>query len=188
MIEGYFEQYNKKIDSGEIEGSKVKLDNYKNNIYIPFNLTIFATMNTSDQNVFPLDTAFKRRWDRERISIDEEWSNVPEDYKTKYIPNTNVKWMDFVQIVNKQIFEEAKKGVITEDKQIGPYFISPKLLNSKEENENSSEEGKKQSRLNLIKFVNNVVDYLYNDVSKMLWIIFIMMFQNLITKHYLIKI
>lgn len=122
-------------------------------IYIPNNLTILATMNTSDQNVFPLDTAFKRRWDMERVKGD---INACE-FKDYYIPYTSIKWCEFQEQVNKQITISASNGLITEDKQLGPWFASKDMF-VKEKNQGDKKK--------LEKFVYNVMDYIYNDVCK----------------------
>lgn len=128
------------------------------NVIIPSNLTILATMNTSDQNVFPLDTAFKRRWDREKVV--PKWEEV--DSADLCIPFTDTTWRHFVDEINQCMTSEEAKGTISEDKKIGPYFIGKSVLVSKAERHNNNEENKEKLR----KFTNNVVDYLYNDVTK----------------------
>ena len=125
-------------------------------IYIPHNLTLLATMNTSDQNVFPLDTAFKRRWDREKVMTD--WNKVG-DIKNLYVPFTNITWKDFaITINNKMLVDDGESDVsVSEDKQMGAYFVKENML-SQEKNA-----GDKDS---LRAFISNVMDYLYNDVTK----------------------
>lgn len=125
-------------------------------IYIPHNLTLLATMNTSDQNVFPLDTAFKRRWDREKVMTD--WNKVG-DIKNLYVPFTNITWKDFaITINNKMLVDDGESDVsVSEDKQMGAYFVKENML-SKDKNA-----GNKDS---LRAFISNVMDYLYNDVTK----------------------
>lgn len=125
-------------------------------VYIPHNLTLLATMNTSDQNVFPLDTAFKRRWDREKVMTD--WNKVG-DIKNLYVPFTNITWKDFaITINNKMLVDDGESDVsVSEDKQMGAYFVKENML-SQEKNA-----GDKDS---LRAFISNVMDYLYNDVTK----------------------
>lgn len=148
FIETYFQKQIK-------EGAKI---NYtKGKIFIPHNLTILATMNTSDQNVFPLDTAFKRRWDKKRIIPD--WDKVA--FKDLYIPFTKYTWKEFVELINKKMIDESIDGMIMEDKQIGPYFISKDLLATESEKDDVDKNKEKLER-----FVNNVIDYIYSDVSK----------------------
>lgn len=126
------------------------------NIYIPHNLTLLATMNTSDQNVFPLDTAFKRRWNREKVTSD--WG---EENKIKglYIPYTSVTWETFVKTINKEMIDKSAKedAPISEDKQMGAYFADKSMLSK---NPNDKDGDKIDS------FANNVLDYLFNDVTK----------------------
>ena len=83
-------------------------------------------MNTSDQNVFTMDTAFKRRWKFEYLPIefkpDHEFANI-------HIPNTNISWQKFVETFNTFIMNSQSNGFFaSEDKQIGPYFISKSEL------------------------------------------------------------
>ena len=159
FIEGYLKQVNE--GRIEIEGDISLLQRYINhNIVIPNNLTIFATMNTSDQNVFPLDTAFKRRWDLERVNID--WSKkTNSDYTLEIlnlcIPFTDMTWGGFINSINEKMLDDE---LITEDKNIGPFFISEDILVKREERYDLKHADK------LIKFMNNVVDYLYNDVTR----------------------
>ena len=134
---------------------KEKVDYTPGQIYIPRNLTIFATMNTSDQNVFPLDTAFKRRWDREMVTAD--WDKV--SFRNKYVPCTNITWEKFATVINKEILKQNDDSDVTisEDKQIGAFFVRESMLSDVE---------KDGTRDQLIPFVTNVIDYLYNDVTK----------------------
>ena len=129
-------------------------------VYIPHNLTILATMNTSDQNVFPLDTAFKRRWDRERVV--SNWDNCV--VKDMYIPYTDITWKSFVDTMNSRMVEGNDKleTTVSEDKKIGAYFAGMDMLSSYENRHSNIEENKAK----LKRFVNNVIDYLYNDVTK----------------------
>ncbi|WP_238399485.1 AAA family ATPase [Segatella copri] len=107
---------------------------------LPNNFYIWATMNTSDQSLFPIDSAFKRRWDWKYMPIDtkkENW-NIEVD-GNKY------SWTVFLEKVNEQIFEVTK----SEDKKLGFYFCRA----------NNNVVGAE-------KFVSKVIFYLYNDVFK----------------------
>ena len=109
-------------------------------LLLPNNLYIWATMNTSDQSLFPIDSAFKRRWDWKYMPIDTKkgnW-NIEVDGK-KY------SWSDFLEAVNEQIFEVTK----SEDKKLGFYFCRAN-----------------NHVVDAEKFVGKVIFYLYNDVFK----------------------
>lgn len=128
-------------------------------IKIPHNLTILATMNTSDQNVFPLDTAFKRRWKLERVE-----GNIEDcSFKDYFIPFTNITWRFFRNEVNRKICESAADGTITEDKKLGPWFAVEEMFIEPEKVETMSQY-EKEDRLHL--FLYTVMDYLFNDVCK----------------------
>ena len=132
----------------------------KGQVYIPHNLTILATMNTSDQNVFPLDTAFKRRWDRERII--SNWDDCV--IKDMCIPFTDISWRNFAETMNDRMVSANDDGevIVSEDKKMGAYFASKQMLVDKEVRHKVIDENKTK----LKKFVSNVIDYLYNDVTK----------------------
>lgn len=112
----------------------------KGKLKLPANLNIIATMNTSDQSLFPMDSAFKRRW---------SWKCVPVDYKnsesgvfTITVDDKSYNWHDFLENVNQRIV----KATDSEDKQMGNFFITRNV----EEDE----------------FVDKVMFYLWNDVCK----------------------
>ena len=142
FIEGYFKANKTPYTPGQI--------------YIPHNLTLLATMNTSDQNVFPLDTAFKRRWDREKVVTN--WDEVGE-IKNMYVPYTDITWKEFATTINDAILNVDSDSdiAISEDKQMGAYFVQKNMLTEKPNTENKDA---------LITFTSNVIDYLYNDVTK----------------------
>ena len=125
------------------------------NIYIPSNLYIIATMNTSDQNVFTLDTAFKRRWQFEKIR--NEFKNDHE-YKGYYIPGMNqITWENLATSVNEYIVDSSNE-LSSEDKQLGVYFIDKNTLC--ETLEDCKNEEKKK------KFAYKLFEYLWDDVAK----------------------
>ncbi len=112
-------------------------------LVLPSNLYIWATMNTSDQSLFPIDSAFKRRWDWKYIPIaeSEEHDYLIEVNKKLY------KWWSFVEKMNR-VVEAATQS---EDKKMGYFFCKPD-----KENETISAD----------RFVSKVLFYLYNDVFK----------------------
>ena len=108
---------------------------------LPPNLRIFATMNTSDQSLFPMDSAFKRRWD---------WEYVPVDYRESVLSSSFVislgskkyRWVKFLQTINQRIF----KATNSEDKQMGNFFI--------------------KADVSEFEFKSKVMFYLWNEVCR----------------------
>lgn len=97
-------------------------NNRKNEkIRIPSNLSIIGTMNTSDQNVFTLDTAFQRRWDMRLIENDFE--NVNSTLANAKILDTGVTWKNFCIEINNIIIGNSTRMTSAEDKRLGAYFV-----------------------------------------------------------------
>jgi hypothetical protein len=89
---------------------------------LPKNLYIYATMNTSDQSLFPMDAAFKRRWNWEYVPIDLKNKNIVIQIPKKNLNDTDMvtyEWVDFLRGVNKAIAEATS----SEDKQLGEFFV-----------------------------------------------------------------
>lgn len=109
----------------------------------PPNLNILATMNTSDQSLFPMDSAFKRRFDWEYVPINYEKSEA--DF---IVGDTgfNFKWLDFLKKVNADIYKVTQ----SEDKQMGEFFIKPK----------------NKDYITLDEFRSKVLFYLWDSVYK----------------------
>ncbi len=123
---------------------------------LPPNLNIIATMNTSDQSLFPMDSAFKRRWEWEYVPIQyekeftldgETKTNRSYNFIIKIDDNNQYRWIEFLKQVNKKI----KDLTVSEDKQMGNYFVD--LPNGKTEIDEKT-------------FKNKVMFYLWNDICK----------------------
>lgn len=107
---------------------------------LPSNLYIYATMNTSDQSLFPIDSAFKRRWDWEYEPI--KYENT--DWKI-VIADTEYSWTSFQRKVNDKILSATS----SEDKLLGDYFVNPS-------------DGVITDKV----LLNKILFYLWNDVCK----------------------
>ena len=124
-------------------GSDIQVPDIKDGrvMKLPPNFFVWATMNTSDQSLFPIDSAFKRRWD---------WKYVPirnaEKGHVIALKDRQYDWWEFLDAVNKRI----EKVTESEDKQIGYWFTKPE----------------KGIGISAEKFVSKVIFYLWNDVFK----------------------
>lgn len=134
------------------------MEYYETGIVIPSNLTILATMNSSDQNVFTLDTAFKRRWLFEQISNDIK-KDTNHEYKSWYIPGTNVTWETFLVKINDEILNYKIHNQTNEDKRLGKYFVTKECLTEKSESSSDVLETANN-------FAYKVLEYIWNDVCK----------------------
>lgn len=162
-------------------------------VWLPSNFNIVCTMNTADQNVFVLDSAFKRRFSEEYTEID--FSKLTKELKEatsvfsgtselqQLFADTNLKkfvdklaengelnrdWPTFAKIVNyiiDDINEESGSEQISEDKKLGPFFVSVKDL---------------ENRKN---FINKVLHYLKQDVFKYVDFYFTESYQTIHSKY-----
>lgn len=128
----------------EINGEKKKY--IFKEIKIPGNMDIFATMNTSDQNVYTLDTAFVRRWEKEKVKN----SFTDCTFAGTNVPGMDYSWQEFVTAINNHIAKHLEDLQVNEDKQIGVFFVKERLLGDTPE-----------------KFAYKVFDYLWSDVAKL---------------------
>ena len=140
-------------------------------IRLPPNLSLYATMNTSDQNVFALDNAFQRRWDMELVENKFLISNESsEDEKEKAkkqasaiieLPQANLTytWQQFQSIINSVISEKLNTGLSSmEDKRLGCWFVKAC--------EYESENKEKKFGISKKIFANKVLKYLWDDAFK----------------------
>lgn len=132
-------------------------------IKIPGNLYIYATMNTSDQNVYTLDTAFTRRWDKVKIPNKFVNENDKDYFEKRYVPGTNVLWKTFADAINNHITNNLDNLQVNEDKQLGAFFIKDSALSVEAEVGKRANEDNDNLKSN---FAHKVLDYLWNDVSK----------------------
>ena len=114
-------------------------------LLLPGNLYIRATMNTSDQSLFPIDSAFKRRWDWKYVPIAKGNDNGTELNWMIDVDGDLYDWWTFVKTINRHVFDTTN----SEDKQLGFFFCKAK------DNIISAET-----------FVCKVIFYLWNDVFK----------------------
>ena len=127
-------------------------------IRIPDNMFIWATMNSADQGVFPMDTAFKRRWDFTYLGIDDNDSDIQGKVVKIKVGNTekDIEWNSLRQAINEFLAKEK----INEDKQLGPYFISRKI--TVPANGGNIIDTEAFNRV----FKQKVIPYLFDDAAK----------------------
>lgn len=111
-------------------------------LLLPNNLYIWATMNTSDQSLFPIDSAFKRRWDWKYIKIKKSDNN----YKIVFSNGHEYDWWEFIKAINEHI---EGGDIQQEDKKLGYFFAKAK-----------------NGIISAERFLSKVIFYLYNDVFK----------------------
>mgnify|MGYP004599875327 CR=1 FL=1 len=132
-VDGYTSNYGETL-SDDIKNGRVLL--------LPNNLYIWATMNTSDQSLFPIDSAFKRRWDWRYVKIADAGKGWKIKCGTEYCD-----WWTFVEEINKKIAKETS----SDDKKLGYFFCKPPMGSD---------------TITEDKFVGKVLSYLWNDVFK----------------------
>ena len=126
-------------------------------IKIPDNMFLWATMNSADQGVYPMDTAFKRRWDFTYLGIDDSEKDLIGKTVVLGTGNTKhkVEWNKLRKAINNFLAKEK----INEDKQLGPYFIARNIVVPEEGTEI---DGKDFIRI----FKSKVIMYLFEDAAK----------------------
>ncbi|MNK60630.1 Type-2 restriction enzyme BsuMI component YdiS [compost metagenome] len=125
---------------------------HQGKLVMPSNLVILATMNTSDQSLYPMDSAFKRRWDWEYVPvkypIDETDSSCPSfGYKIKLDEHHHINWIDFVKNINGHIMQNPSLGM---DKCLGNFFVKPDH----------------RGEITIDMVINKVMFYLWNDIFR----------------------
>lgn len=147
-----------------VDIANIVYGNPNRKVRIPCNMSIIGTMNTSDQNVFTLDTAFQRRWNMRMI----ENTFVGHDYATATILDTDVTWQRFCEVINFEIVTKNIRMTSSEDKRLGTYFIRAADLEYHEEADNLEllEKERISAKLLNYRFAENVLKYLWDDVFK----------------------
>ena len=128
-----------------------------NDIKIPSNMSIIATMNTSDQNVFTLDTAFKRRWNFVKLANKFTKNHEYQDYLVPGMTKDNITWKDLVLSINNYMISKPDL-FMGEDKQIGIYFVDKDMLLKKDIDAPTDEKA--------AEFAYKVLEYIWDDVAK----------------------
>lgn len=150
-----------------------------NRITLPRNMYIWASMNSADQGVFPMDTAFKRRWEFEYIGINDNDKKIKNIVVEVGEDNHPIKWNDLRTAINNKLSNDYK---INEDKLLGPYFLSKDVIatvtHESEQNDIGNDEGTeiyqwksepvkvKDNDKFLKAFKSKVLMYLFEDVAK----------------------
>lgn len=148
----------------EDEYDEILNDLLDKGLYIPKNLYIWATMNSADQGVYPMDSAFKRRWHFEHIGLDENENEFGDEGKTYVLryqkkledeatEDKIILWNEFRKIINKVLSNEN----VSEDRLLAPFFIKENNFQVKENN---------IYELDIEVFKNKILMYLFDDVLR----------------------
>lgn len=164
----YWKSYLNELKPDERNGILYSLDDSEakvlaSSISLPSNMFIWATMNSADQGVLPMDTAFKRRWDFRYMGIDEGEDATPAvldgeklSERTVAIAGGRVVWNKLRKAINMLLLDCG----VNEDKLLGPFFLSPESLNDE------VDEATGKTRFTSA-FEDKVLLYLYEDAGKM---------------------
>lgn len=126
-------------------------------LIIPDNMFLWATMNSADQGVYPMDTAFKRRWDFKYLGIDKNDSDIRGKVVTVGTGSysRSIEWNELRKAINNTLSSYK----INEDKLLGPYFLSKKIVVPTSGDEINTE-------IFIEAFKNKVLMYLFDDAAK----------------------
>lgn len=135
--------------------AKIVYGNENHKVSIPSNMSILCTMNTSDQNVFTLDTAFQRRWNMRLIKNKFHDEEDEKKFAGTKILDTKVTWEHFFTEINKIILSKNIRMTSSEDKRLGTHFVAEEDLKYVAGNERQNS-----------KFPEKVLKYLWDDAFK----------------------
>ncbi len=140
------------LDESLNESIQKKLGDDFSTLYLPNNLYIWATMNSADQGVMPMDTAFKRRWDFTYLGVNDAVADNSDEFESYIFSGGDglYKWNDY----REQINDRLSKLNIPEDKLLGPYFLSKNVLSNEDKSYISE----------VLK--DKVLMYLYEDAAR----------------------
>lgn len=151
-------------DPAALLAEQERLAREERRLSLPPNMYIWATMNSADQGVFPMDTAFKRRWDFRYMGIDEGEQEPMDAYDGRFIDDftvsvggRTVRW----NALRKAINALMRRAGINEDKLLGPFFLSPSALSD------DPATGDSGQSVFVSAFKDKVLLYLYEDAGKM---------------------
>ena len=111
-------------DPTKLFSEQMRLEGECERLCLPSNMYIWATMNSADQGVFPMDTAFKRRWDFRYMGINDGSAKIDGIVVPVGIPTRMVSWDGLRRGINKVLLDAG----VNEDKLLGPFFVSPSRL------------------------------------------------------------
>lgn len=156
----FVSQFDEMLD----EEKDIVIDSFSK-MYIPPNMYIWATMNSADQGVYPMDTAFKRRWDFKYIGINDNMEAM-QKVTFKMALNSGEKKVNWNKLRTK--INEVLSGPqcrVNEDKLLGPYFISSEVMAINKDTR-SFDESKFDNEQFIDAFKNKVIMYLFEDAAK----------------------
>lgn len=145
----------KKYLAAELGGDP---DNYCQ-IRIPDNMFIWPSMNSADQGVFPMDTAFKRRWSFEYLGINENESKIRGSIMLGEDDIQVVEWNILRKAINEKLASEYR---VNEDKLMGPFFLPKTIITTVSDTDDTIAD----TDLFLDTFKSKVIMYLYEDAAK----------------------
>lgn len=143
----------KKYLAKELNGNPQEYSEIK----IPGNMFIWATMNSADQGVFPMDTAFKRRWNFDYLGINHNENDIKGNFVTMGdgVYQSEIEWNELRKAINNTLSSYK----VNEDKLLGPYFLSRKIVVPSAGNKINAD-------IFISAFKSKVLMYLFDDAAK----------------------